>query len=179
MSGNLTARSSILIVGLLVLPALVGCRQQAPSPGDLTREALEAATDDQQELAAVKLAEVANDEKLEPEVRAEARQCLRRVLGESKSPTVRVACIQGLASQWDYESMPAFLDALDDESELVRSRAVVTLERMMSVNLKGFGYDDRDPSAKRADAIARIRDYWDEKRETPIFINWMKRKKQP
>jgi len=178
MFRNLTAQSSILVVGLLVLLALAGC-QQAPSPGELARKALEAATADQQELAAVELAEVTNNKELEPQVREEARQCLRRVLGESKSPPVRVACIQGLASQWDYESMPAFLDALDDESDLVRSRAAVTLERMMSVNLKGFGYHDRDPSATRVAAIERIREYWEEKRESPIFINWMKKKKQP
>jgi uncharacterized protein (UPF0147 family) len=176
MSPNRTAWSPI-VVGLMVLCAIPGC-QQAPSPADLAQEALQAASAEDQELAAVKLAEVANDQQLDRQVCDEAQQELRRVLGESRSPTVRAACIQGLASLWDYESMPAFLDALDDPSEVVRGPATVSIEWMMSVSLKNFGYDYRGPPATRTAAIERIRQYWEEKREGPIFTNWMKKKKR-
>jgi uncharacterized protein (UPF0147 family) len=167
-----------VVAGLIALWGIPGC-QQAPSPTDLAQEALQAATAEDQEAAAVKLAEVANDPQLDRQVCDEARQALRRVLKESSAPTVRAACIQGLSSQWDYESMPAFIDALDDPSEVVRGSAAVALERMMSVTLKGFRYDYRDPPAARAAAVKRIREYWDQTRESPIFINWIKKKKQP
>jgi len=177
MRRNRTARSPIVVFGLVVLLALVGC-QQPPSPDELAQEALEAATAGEQELAAVKLAEVANDNQLQPQLRQQAKQCLQRVLKESRSPQVRAACIQGLSSLWDYDSMPAFLDALGDESDLVRGRAVVTIERMMSVSLAGFGYRYDDPSAKRAPAIERVRKEWDTTRDSPIMKKWRERLKE-
>jgi hypothetical protein len=95
------------------------------SPQALARNALEAAGTDERELAAVELARVANNSQLPASVRAEATQHLRAVLTESQSPPVRAACIQGLASRWDYDSMPAPVDALDDPSDLVRTGAAV------------------------------------------------------
>jgi hypothetical protein len=95
------------------------------SPQKLARNALEAAGADERELAAVELEQVANNSQLPASVRAEATQHLRAVLTESQSPPVRAACIQGLASRWDYDSMPAPVDALDDPSDLVRTRAAV------------------------------------------------------
>jgi uncharacterized protein (UPF0147 family) len=166
-----------VVAGLITLWTVSGC-QQAPSPADLAREALQAATADEQELAAVTLEHMANDPELDRPLRDEVRQALRQVLKESSAPAVRAACIRALSSQWDYQSMPAFLDALDDPSEVVRGLAAAALEHMMSVTLKGFGYDYRAPPATQAAAIKRIRDYWDEKRESPIFINWIKKKKQ-
>jgi uncharacterized protein (UPF0147 family) len=161
-----------------MLLAIPGCGERPPSPADLAQQALQAATAADQEQAAVTLAEVAGNDALQRQLREEARQQLRRVLGESQSPQVRAACIQGLASQWDYESMPALLDALDDSSDLVRGRARVAIERMMSVDLGSFGYKYDDPSAKRAAAIQRIRNDWEIKRDQPVFQNWMERLKK-
>lgn len=155
---------------------MMGC-QQAPSPDELAQKALEAATSEEQELAAVELARVANDNQLSSQLREEARKHLRRVMAESQSSPVRLACIQGLASVWDYDSMAVFLEALDDESDLIRSRAGATIERMMSVSLADFGYRYGDPPAQRAAAIKRVREDWDQKRDSPVFIRWRERLK--
>lgn len=134
-----------------------------PSLEQLARQALEAPTSDEQEVAAVRLAELGKP----------AKEHLRRVLSESRCAEVRGACIRGLAVQWDYDSMPAFLDALDDESELVRSRAGAAVERMMSS--ADYGYRSDDPPEKRADAVKRFREHWEEFRDSEILKNWKKR----
>ncbi|MHC4180062.1 MAG: HEAT repeat domain-containing protein [Planctomycetota bacterium] len=177
MVGNRTLQRTILGGGLVVLLGILGC-QQPPSPDELAQKALNAADPEEQESAAVELAAVANNEELEPQLREKAKIGLRKVLAESQSPPVQAACLQGLSSQWDYESMPAFLDALDHESDLIRSRAVATVERMMSVDLGGFGYRYTDPPAIRAAAIQRIRQDWEKKRDQPVFIKWRERLKE-
>lgn len=83
-----------------------------------------------------------------------AKEHLRRALSEGQSPEVRGACIRGPAVQGDYDSMPAFLDAPDDDSELARGRAGTPVERMMSVN---FDYRCDHPPEKRAAAAKRLR----------------------
>ena len=133
-----------------------------PSPEQLARQALEAPSSDEQEVAAVQLAQLGRP----------AREHLQRVLSQSQSPQVRAACIRGLAVQWDYDSMPAMLDALDDESQWVRGRAVEAVERMMSRN---FNYQSDDPADKRAAAAFRIREHWEEFRDSEILDNWKKR----
>ncbi len=133
-----------------------------PSPEQLARQALEAPTPDEQEVAAVRLAGLGKP----------AKQHLRRVLSQSQSPEVRAACIGGLAVQWDYDSMPAFLDALDDDSELVRGRAGRAVERMMSVD---FDYRYDDPPEKRAAAVKRFREHWKEFRDSEILEYWKER----
>lgn len=134
-----------------------------PSPEQLARQALEAPTSDEQEVAAVRLAQLGKP----------AREHLRRVLSESQSPEVRGACIRGLAVLWDYDSMPAFLDALDDDSELVRGRAGTAVKRMMSS--ADYGYRSDDPPEKRAAAVKRFRAHWKEFRDSEILENWKKR----
>ena len=160
-----------------MLLVITGC-QQAPSPDELAQKALEAATPEEQELAALELASVANDEQLSSQLREEARKHLRRVMAESQSPAVRLACIQGLASVWDYESMPVFLDALDDKSDLIRSSAAAAVERMMSADFDVFGYRYNDPPGQRAAAIKRIRQDWEKRRDSPAFIGWRERLKE-
>ncbi len=179
MFGDREVQYAILGGGLVVLLAVLGC-QRPPSPEGLAQKALEAATPEEQELAAVELVRVASDEELGPQVREEAREHLRHVLAKSQSPPVRLACVRGLGSQWDYQGMPVLLDALDDESDLVRSGAAMAVERMMSVDLASprYQYQYADPPAKRAPAIKRIRQDWDKKRDSPIFIKWRKRLKE-
>ena len=172
MFGDRTVRYTILCGGLLLV--MPGC-QRAPSPDELAQQALKAASPDEQELAAVALAQLANDDELKPQFREKAKQHLRTVLAESPAAPVRAACIQGLASQWDYESMPALLDALDDESSVVRSRAGVAVERMMSVD---FGFRHDDPPAMRQDTAKRLRGHWETWRESANFENWTKRLKE-
>lgn len=132
------------------------------SAEQLAQESLEAPTPDEQEVAAVRLAELGRP----------AREHLQRVLSESQSPQVRAACIRALYAQWDYDSMPVFLDALDDESELVRARAGAAVERMMSVD---FDYHHDDPPEKREAAVKRLREHWEQFRKSEIFANWKRR----
>ena len=131
MVGNRTLQRTILGGGPVVLLGILGC-QRPPSPDELAQEALKAATPEEQESAAVELAAVANDEELQPPLREKAKINLREVLAESQSPMAQAACLQGLSSQWAYESMPAFLDALDHESDLVRSRAVAAVDKLLA-----------------------------------------------
>jgi hypothetical protein len=156
---------------------LLGCQQETPSPAELAHKALQSDDPAEQERAAVDLAQLGSNKELDPQIRDEAKQQLRHLLDKTQSPLVRKACIHGLGSLWDYESMPAMLDALDDESEAVRSAASVTVERMMSVTLAGFGYKFSDPAQKRAPAVKRIRADWETKRDSPVFIKWRERLK--
>ena len=161
----------------MVLLAIPGC-QRPPFPAELAQKALEAASDEEQELAAVELAQLASDNEQKPQLREEAREHLRRVLAESQSAAVRLACIRGLASEWDYQSMPVLLDALDDESDLIRGDAAMAVERMMSVDLQGFGYQYNDPPAKREAASKRLRAHWEEWRKSENYKSWQERLKK-
>ncbi len=128
----------------------------------LAQESLEAPTSDEQEAAAVRLAELGRP----------AREHLQRVLSESQSPQVRAACIRALAAQWDYDSMPEFLDALNDESELVRARAGAAVERMMSIDA---GYRSEDSPQRRAAAVKHFRERWEQFRNSETLDYWKKR----
>jgi hypothetical protein len=169
MVRNPTVQYASLGGCLVVLVAILGWQmfsgERAPSPEELARQALEAASPDEQEVAAVRLAQLGK----------EAKEHLRRVLAESQSPPVRTACIQGLAAQWDYQSMPVFFDALNDESELVRVRAAVAVQRMLSADMEYFNYSYRDPPEKRQAAIELLRKRWKQLRDSPKLKRWKKR----
>lgn len=162
--------------GLVVLLAILAWRVfsggHLPSPEQLARQALEAPDAQDRETAAVRLAELANRNEVDRSWRQEAKQQLRRVLAKSPSPPVRAACILGLASQWDYQSMPALLEALDDRSALVRGRAAMAVRRLLSVN---FGYHHDDPPEKRRQAKKRICDHWETMCDSPLMQTWNKR----
>ena len=131
------------------------------SPEELARSALEAPTPREQEEAVVQLAQFGT----------EAREQLRRVLAESKTPRVRAACIRALAGQLDYDNMPAFLDALDDDSALVRGRAGAAVQQMLYADV-AFPYDAppvREPAAKD------LRERWEIMRDSPIMKKWKQR----
>ena len=66
---NLSVQSAILAGALLVLSAISGC-QRPPSPEELARQALEGSSPGEQEVAAVRLAELGT----------EAKEHLRQVL---------------------------------------------------------------------------------------------------
>ncbi len=157
------------ITGILacVLLLVYGCRflQSAGghrSPEELVQVALEAPDASEQEAAAAELAQLG-----EP-----ARDQLRHVLAESRSPGVRAAVIQGLGKLWDYESMPSLLDAMEDPSAVVRGRAAVVVERMMSVDC---GFRAADPPEARAKVVEELREQWENFRTSPIFAKWKKR----
>ncbi len=68
---------------------------------------------------------------------------------------VKAMMITGLAQQWDFDSMPLLLEALDDESFLVRSRAHLAIQRLLQVDV---GYRPDDPPEVRRQYIQKFRD---------------------
>lgn len=164
MPRNLNVQCAIVAGAVLVLPSILGC-QRPPSPEELARQALEASSPGDQEVAAVRLAELG----------AEAKEHLQQVLAESQSPAVRAACIRGLAAQRDYDSMPAFLDALDDESELVRGRAGVAVQELLGAD---FGYRHNAPPKQRKAKIKQLRQEWERVKDSEAMQQW-KGRQQP
>lgn len=168
MPRNPVVRHLIATGAAVLLPAILGC-EHGPSPDDLARQALEAPDASDQEAAATRLSELGKD----------AQEQLQRVLAKSQSPGVRATCLQALADQWDYDSMPAFFKALDDDSPLVRGRAVVAVEKMLSTDLRrNFNYRYNDPSERRASAVEHLQQYWEKTRNTPLMQKWIKKQRE-
>lgn len=149
------------IAGALLLVVLVfyGWRwifSEPPrqSPEQLAQVALTASTPQERQEAAVALVPLGHSA-VEPMV---------RVLSESPSPEVRATMIQGLSMERDFDSMPAFLNALDDESVLVRTRAAGAVQRLLQIDV---GYRADAPRQKRLAAIKVFREEWEKMRVTP------------
>jgi hypothetical protein len=159
------------IVAGVLLVAVVACyawwywpsHEKLESPEVLARQALSAASLEDQERACARLVVVAG--KLHKTgTRNPAREPLLQVFKETKSPTVRVAAIRGLASIWDYDSMEAMFEALGDQSTEVQVAA-----RQMIVNLLCLD-PRRFPPAVSAEArqaqAKELRDRWEDFRRT-------------
>jgi len=97
---------------------------------------------------------------------------LRRVLRESESPKVRAAVIRGLGNLYDVDSLPELIDAMEDESVLVRGRAGVAVQRIVGLDA---GFRAEDPEEKRGEAVAKYRQFWEECQQPDSkFIEYMK-----
>jgi len=129
----------------------------AASPEELARQALEAATAEEQEQAAVRLAALPQ---------SEARSHLRDVLRQSKVAGVRAACLQGLGASHDYQSMDLLLEALEDESPLVRGRAGVAVTRMIG---RDYHFRANGSEESRAKAVKGIRTCWEEMKKSKLL----------
>jgi len=138
---------------------LGGARE--PTVAELEQSALTAATTEEKEKAAVKLASFGEA----------GREPLRRVLKTTQDASVRAASIDGLGGMWDYDSMDAMVAALSDESPLVRRRAHFVVQRMLQLNL---AYNPADPAPQRARAVKVIDDAWKKMAAHPSFSEWKK-----
>lgn len=143
------------IVAVLLGLAVVGVwgwrwlsSPRAVSPQELAQAALTTGTSQERENAAVRLSQFGRP----------ARDHLLQVLGESKQPEVRAACILGLHQQWDYRSMSLLLGLMDDESPLVRAQAGATVQNMLRVD---YGFHADDPPRKRHEVVKRLRAWWE------------------
>ena len=151
-----------LLVGLvlvLLAVALVWCRprgQKVESPAELARQALGADSSEKQQQVAVKL-QMRAASLPHTGTRNEIQPYLKSVFEESNNPEVRIACMRGFATIWDYECVPAMLDLLDDKSLPVSSMAANTLLKLMGV-LPSF--NPSEPPEKRQEAVERIRGMW-------------------
>jgi HEAT repeat protein len=74
-----------------------------------------------------------------------------------EKPEVRAAAAEQLGAMMYVDAGPALLDAMSDESELVRTAAGVALSKLMGMV---FDFSARDPADKREQAIARARNCW-------------------
>ncbi len=160
---NSSARLPLLatVFGVLLLVAIIyyGRRLMSggrPSPETLTERALSAASETEKEEATIELS------RLGPK----ASPHLRKLLAESDSPQVRAVCIQSLGSVYDYESMPAILEALDDESRLVRGRAEVAASKMLG---RDYGLRRDLSEDERARIVTLMRTEWEALDGSPLL----------
>lgn len=144
MSKTVFAAGFVIVVALVGVVLFLGSRSGLASAEELANRALNGATPEEQQRAALDLGRVG----------AAALEPLRRVLAESKTPEVRAAAIEGLLDLQDYTSVPIFLSLLDDPSPLVRGRAGVAVTQLLGRN---FQYVAEDPPAKRSEAIQKMK----------------------
>jgi hypothetical protein len=147
--------ASVLVAALLIIYGwhfAFGAR--TPSAEQLADAALNAGTAEEQEAAAGKLASLGQP--AQPE--------MVRVLNASKTPGVRAALISELTTEWCYDCMPAFLEALDDESLAVRIRAEAAMQRLMQFEV---GYHAQDPPEQRREAVKAYRQTWEKVQKLP------------
>jgi hypothetical protein len=127
-------------------------RAAGETPEQLAAAALQAPTAAERERAAVKLSQLGKP----------ARAELVRVLGESHDAATRVACLRGLAEQWDYRSLPQMLDLLDDPSAAVRVQAGEAVQNLLRVNYEFSKVAGTADDGERAVVIERLRERWKE-----------------
>lgn len=91
---------------------------------------------------------------------------MQRVLIESETPEVRAATAAGMGNSGDLQSTPNLLDAMEDESVLVRETAAQAIARLL-----GWNHDFRadDPIEKRQETIAEYREWWTEFQKSSLY----------
>ena len=134
-----------------------------PAPGELARAAIRADSAEEREQAAVHLAQLGKP----------AREYVVQVLAESKQPEVRAACIRGLADQWAYRQMAVLLDALEDESLLVRAQAGEAVQLLLKVE---YGFNAHDPPEQRREVVKQLRERWKDFPNSKICMAFVREK---
>ena len=74
-----------------------------------------------------------------------------------EKPEVRAAAAEQLGAMRYAEAGSALIDAMSDESEIVRTAAGVAISAIMGMR---FEFSARDPAGKREEAVARARNCW-------------------
>ena len=142
----------------------VGSVQQQSAAAGSVQQSSAAMGSVQQQSAAVGLVQLG----------APAIPQMRKVLRESQSTEVRAQMILGLAQQWDLDSMPAFLAAMDDPSPLIRGRAEMAVKKILTTV---GDYRADDPPEKRRLALQAVRKKWDAMRASPRYPVYQERAK--
>jgi hypothetical protein len=132
---------------LLFLLVCSGCGQATPE--DLYARAVESGSVVEQEEAAVQLARSGDG----------AVEHLRRLLDESPTAEVRAAAAQGLGENRDVDSLPKLIDAMEDESVLVRTRAGIAVKHIMGMD---FGFNPQADVGERFEVVTSYRMFWKE-----------------
>jgi hypothetical protein len=164
------SRPLAILVGLLAI-AVAGVYgwgllfpDRPPTADELAQAALQADSAEKRELAAVELSQSGKP----------AREQIVRVLTESKEPVVRAACLRGLADQWAYRQMSLLLDALDDESPLVRAQAGEAVQLLLKVDNVNYRFDANAPPVERQKMVKRLRERWKEFPESKVRMAFIR-----
>ena len=94
---------------------------------------------------------------------------LRQMLADATEPAIRAVCLQGLGDLYDYESLEAIIDGLEDPDVEVRTRAKAQVERMIGYRI---GYDPDAPAAKRKELADFYRQEWARIKGSPLIKNF-------
>jgi len=123
------------------------------TPAELVETCLAGSDVDEQQTAAIELSR-RDDVPI---------QSVRDVFIKSKVPEVRAAAVQGLGRKRDFDTLPKLIDAMEDESPLVRGRAGAAVRRIVGLN---YEFRALDPPEKRKEAVEFYRKFWEEARGT-------------
>lgn len=122
-----------------------------------------------QERAAVETARRVDGTRDQQRIDAESVSQMRQVLIESRTPEVRATVATGLGNAREFDSTPALLDAMGDESLLVRKAAAAAVQRMLGWT-KDFPADG--PIEQRQEVIAEYRDIWARFQDSNLYKVW-------
>jgi len=87
---------------------------------------------------------------------------LRQMLTHGETPQERARGAAGLGHRRDTPSTLLLLDAMEDQSPLVRAQAAVAVKKILGAD---FYFDPNAPPAQRDEVIAKYRSLWEAWRE--------------
>jgi len=134
-----TFASTRLLLGGIAVTALVALgisatarsRVSVEAPDELARQAVAAASPQEQAQAATRLAALAGQPR--PQGSGELIASLQSTLANGRTAEVRAAAIVGLARTADRAVLPLLVDAIEDNNPLVSGRAVAAVQQMLGV----------------------------------------------
>ena len=153
-------RCAILAAAAVLLAVWFFSGDTPSTPQQLVEQALNWPTAVERKTAAIELSQ-------RDDVPVES---VRSVFRQSESAEVRAAAVQGLGRVRDVDTLPELIDAMEDESPLVRGRAGAAVRRIVGLN---YEFRALDPPEERAKAVAFYRKFWKEARGSK-FVEFMK-----
>jgi hypothetical protein len=97
---------------------------------------------------------------------------LRRLVREGNSPEVRAAATYAVARQYDYKSMDALLDSMEDESVVVRGRAGRAVVKLLGRDRR---FRASGSAEERARIIGHCRADWETIKASPHFESFKRK----
>ena len=156
------AAAGLLVFCVILLANFGAFAQAPPTAEELLATALNEGPQEDRIEAAVALS---NHEDVTLEM-------LHEVIQKSSLPPVRAAAIAALGNRRDVDSLPVLIDLMEDESELVRGRAGIAVERISGLRM---GYNPADTPENREQTIARYRQFWEDcQKPDSKFIEFMR-----
>jgi HEAT repeat protein len=129
--------SGIAATALVALGIVAGVRSRGSveSPADLARQAIAAASPQDQAQAATRLAALASRPQPHdrPRGSGDVIGSLQDTLANGRTSEVRAAAIVGLARTADRSVLPLLIKAIEDDDPLVSGRAVAAVQHLLGV----------------------------------------------